>query len=94
MSKKLVAYFSASGVTASLAKSLAEATGADLYEIRPEAPYTKPDLDWTDKQSRSTIEMNDPAFRPAIADKDADIAALRFACGGVERGQGTQRQTV
>ena len=74
MSKKLVAYFSASGVTANLAKSLAEAAGADLYEIRPEAPYTKADLDWTDKKSRSTIEMNDHAFRPAIADKDANIA--------------------
>ena len=75
MSKKLVAYFSASGVTASLAKSIAEAAGADLYEIRPEAPYTKADLDWADKNSRSTIEMNDQAFRPAIADQDADIAA-------------------
>ena len=75
MSKKLVAYFSASGVTANLAKSLAEAAGADIYEIRPEAPYTKADLDWTDKKSRSTIEMNDHAFRPAIADKDANIAA-------------------
>lgn len=75
MSKKLVAYFSASGVTANLAKSLAEAAGADLYEIRPETPYTKADLDWTDKKSRSTIEMNDQAFRPAIADKDANIAS-------------------
>ena len=75
MSKKLVAYFSASGVTASLAKSLAEAAGAGLYEIRPEAPYTKADLDWTDKKSRSTIEMNDQTFRPAIADKDANIAS-------------------
>lgn len=75
MSKKLVAYFSASGVTASLANSLAEAAGADLYEIRPEVPYTKADLDWMDKKSRSTMEMHDQAFRPAIADMDANIAA-------------------
>ena len=75
MSKKLVAYFSVSGVTAALAKTLAEAAGADLYEIKPEAPYTKEDLDWNDKQSRSTIEMQDPSSRPAIADKDANIAA-------------------
>jgi flavodoxin len=74
MSNKLVAYFSASGVTAGLAKTLAEETGADLYEIKPEVPYTKADLDWTDKKSRSTIEMQDPSFRPAIADKDANIA--------------------
>ena len=69
MSRKLVAYFSASGVTAKVAETLSEAIGADLYEIEPEVPYTKEDLDWTDKQSRSTIEMNDPASRPAIAGK-------------------------
>lgn len=69
MSRKLVAYFSASGVTAKVAESLSEAIGADLYEIEPEVPYTKEDLDWMDKQSRSTIEMNDPASRPAIAGK-------------------------
>jgi flavodoxin len=74
MSKTLVAYFSASGVTAALAKTLAEAAGSDLYEIKPEVPYTKADLDWTDKKSRSTIEMQDSSFRPAIADKDANIA--------------------
>lgn len=66
MSRKLVAYFSASGVTAKVAESLSEAIGADLYEIEPEVPYTKADLDWMDKQSRSTLEMNDPASRPAI----------------------------
>lgn len=66
MSRKLVAYFSASGVTAKLAESLSEAIGADLYEIEPKIPYTKADLDWMDKQSRSTIEMNDPSSRPAI----------------------------
>ena len=66
MSKKLVAYFSASGVTAKAAKNLAAAVGADLYEIKPAVPYTPADLDWTDKHSRSTVEMNDPASRPAI----------------------------
>ncbi len=73
MSKKLVAYFSASGVTAKAAETLADAIGANIYEIKPETPYSKADLDWTDKTSRSTIEMNDKAFRPAIADKDAHI---------------------
>lgn len=73
MSKKLVAYFSASGVTAKVAETLADAIGANIYEIRPEVPYTQADLDWTDKTSRSTIEMNDKAFRPAVADKDAHI---------------------
>lgn len=73
MSKKLVAYFSASGVTAKVAETLADAIGANIYEIKPEVPYTKVDLDWTDKTSRSTIEMNDKTFRPAIADKDAQI---------------------
>lgn len=66
MSRKLVAYFSASGVTAKVAESLSEAIGADLYEIEPKVPYTKADLNWMDKQSRSTLEMNDPASRPAI----------------------------
>lgn len=69
MSRKLVAYFSASGVTAKLAESLSEAIGADLYEIEPKIPYTKADLDWMDKQSRSTIEMNDPSSRPAIKEE-------------------------
>ena len=73
MSKKLVAYFSASGKTAKVADMLADAVGADIYEIRPEVPYTKADLNWMDKKSRSTIEMNDKAFRPAIADNDAKI---------------------
>ena len=70
MSKKmLVAYFSASGVTAKAAWKLSEATGADLYEIKPEVPYSSADLDWTNKKSRSSVEMNDPAFRPVIAGK-------------------------
>ena len=67
MSKILVAYFSASGVTAQAAKEIAQAVGADLYEIRPVEPYTDADLNWMDKKSRSTLEMNDPACRPAIA---------------------------
>ena len=65
--KILVAYFSCGGVTASAAKVLAEAAGADLYEIAPEVPYTGADLDWTNKKSRSTVEMNDPDFLPPIA---------------------------
>ena len=73
MSRNLVAYFSASGVTAKVAETLADAIGANIYEIKPEIPYSKADLDWTDKTSRSTIEMNDKAFRPAIADKDARV---------------------
>ena len=67
MSRKLVAYFSASGVTAKVAETLSEAIGADLYEIEPAVPYTEKDLNWMDKKSRSTIEMNDQASRPAIA---------------------------
>lgn len=74
MSKKiLVAYFSASGVTAKVAKALAEAAGADLYEIKPEKPYTREDLNWNNKNSRSSVEMNDKASRPAIEGKVADM---------------------
>ena len=69
MSKVLVAYFSAGGVTAKLAKRLAEAIGADLHEIQPEVPYTNADLDWMNKKSRSSVEMNDKSFRPAVANK-------------------------
>jgi flavodoxin len=74
MSKKLVAYFSASGVTAKAAKNLAEAAGADLFEIKPEVPYTQADLDWHDKNSRSSVEMRDSKSRPQIAAGDARIA--------------------
>lgn len=74
MSKKLVAYFSATGTTAKVAEMLADAIGANLYEIEPEVPYTQADLNWRDSKSRSSIEMNDKAFRPAILDKDANIA--------------------
>lgn len=69
----LVAYFSASGVTAKLAEKLAEAIGADLFEIKPEIPYTQADLDWTDKKSRSSVEMNDLNSRPAIANKFSNM---------------------
>ncbi len=72
--KTLVAYFSASGVTAKAAKLLAQAADADLFEIVPETPYTKADLNWLNKRSRSTVEMKDRACRPAIASKVADMA--------------------
>lgn len=71
--KTLVAYFSASGVTKGVAVQLAELTGGTLHEIKPEQPYTDADLDWTDKQSRSTIEMKDKNSRPAITDKLQDM---------------------
>ena len=74
MSKKLVAYFSASGVTGRVARTLAEAANADLYEIKPQVPYTTADLNWMDKESRSTIEMQDKTSRPAMADHDAPVA--------------------
>lgn len=73
MSKTLVAYFSASGTTAKIAKEVAAAAKADLYEIKPAVPYTKADLNWMDKTSRSSVEMGDKTFRPAIADTDAAI---------------------
>ena len=73
MDKTLVAYFSASGVTAKVADKLADALGADIYEIRPEVAYTKADLNWMDKKSRSSIEMNDKTIRPAIVDQNARI---------------------
>ena len=69
MTKALVAYFSASGVTAKVAGNLANAIGADLYEISPAIPYTKADLNWMDKKSRSTVEMEDRSSRPAIGTK-------------------------
>ena len=69
MSKKLVAYFSASGVTRSVAQCLAKEVGADLFEIKPAVPYTDAHLDWTNKQSRSSVEMSDPASCPEIAQR-------------------------
>ena len=73
MSKALVAYFSASGVTKRAAENLAKAAGADLFEIVPEKIYTSADLNWQDKQSRSSVEMNDRNSRPAISSRIEDI---------------------
>ena len=73
MSKALVAYFSAGGTTAALSEKLAEAAGADLYEIAPEVPYTKADLNWMDKKSRSTLEMKDRSARPAIEGRSENM---------------------
>lgn len=73
--KTLTAYFSASGVTAKAASSLAAAIGADLYEIKPAVPYTAKDLNWQDKHSRSSTEMNDPSARPEVADGNLDLTA-------------------
>lgn len=75
MSKTLIAYFSVSGVTAKAAAILANAVAGDLYEIKPEIPYTPEDLNWQDKNSRSSLEMKDPISRPKLADRDANIAA-------------------
>lgn len=74
MNKNLVAYFSASGETAKLAKTIANVTGGDLFEIQPAQRYTAADLDWTDKKSRSTVEMNDAKSRPAITGRVEDMA--------------------
>lgn len=73
MAKVLVAYFSASGVTKKLAERLATAIHADLHEIKPEVPYTEVDLNWMDKKSRSSVEMADKSFRPAVANKVENI---------------------
>ena len=75
MRKTLVAYFSASGTTAGVAKDLANAIHADLYEIRPAVPYTQADLNWMDKKSRSSVEMTDKSSRPRLSDTDANIGA-------------------
>ena len=75
MSKKLVAYFSASGITRNVAKMVAEAAGADLYEITPKEAYTKADLNWMDKKSRSSVEMNDKTFRPEIVKEDLNLSS-------------------
>ena len=72
--KALVTYFSASGVTAKLARRLSDAINAPLYEIKPAVPYTEADLDWRNEQSRSTIEMQDKNCRPALADTNAPVA--------------------
>lgn len=75
MSKVLIAYFSASGVTKKLAETLSEATGGDLFEIVPEQPYTKADLNWMNPKSRSSVEMKDRSSRPAISSKVEDISS-------------------
>ena len=103
MSRKLVAYFSASGVTAKVAETLAEAIGADIYEIEPAVPYSKADLDWTNQKSRSSVEMSDPTSRPAIAGKrdnmdDYDTIFIgfpiwRFGCGSCAGGSETAAWT-
>lgn len=74
MSKILVVYFSASGVTAGAAKNLAKAVDADLYEIKPAVPYTPADLNWNDRKSRSSEERNDKSSRPELKDHDAPVA--------------------
>ena len=74
MSKTLVAYFSASGVTKKVAENLAQAADADLFEIVPEQIYTSADLNWQDKNSRSSVEMNDRSSRPAISSKVDDMS--------------------
>lgn len=73
MSKRLVAYFSASGTTRKIAEMIAQAAEADLYEIMPKQPYTKDDLNWMDKKSRSSVEMGDKKFRPEISDTDVKV---------------------
>ena len=74
MGKTLMAYFSASGVTRKLAEKVAKAAGADLFEIRPEVPYTGADLNWMNRKSRSSVEMQDPSSRVAIAEKVEDMS--------------------
>lgn len=76
MAQTVVAYFSASGVTARKAAEIAEATGAELYEIRPASPYTSADLNWQNKNSRSSVEMDDPASRPALAEDAPDFSGV------------------
>lgn len=75
MKKRLVAYFSASGTTKKTAEMLAEAAKADLHEITPKVPYTRADLDWMNKKSRSSVEMKDKKIRPEITEENLDISA-------------------
>ena len=78
MSEILVAYFSATRTTAKLAKKIANVVGGDLHEICPEIPYTSADLDWMNKNSRSSVEMNDKSFRPKVANKLEDIENIKI----------------
>ena len=73
MKKTLVAFFSASGVTKAISEQLADVLNADIYEIKPKIPYTNADLNWMNKNSRSSVEMSDKTFRPELADKNANI---------------------
>ena len=73
MGKRLVAYFSASGTTKKAAEMIASAADADMYEIMPKQPYTKADLNWMDKKSRTSVEMSDKKFRPEISDTDVPV---------------------
>ena len=82
MSKTLVAYFSASGRTAKVAEKLAAELGADIYEIKPEVKYTKADLNWMNKKSRSSVEMNNKSIRPAIITGDVDVSGYDTVCLG------------
>ena len=75
MKKRLVAYFSASGVTKKVAEMVAKAADCDLYEITPKVPYTTADLNWMDKKSRSSVEMSDKTIRPEIAGAELDVSA-------------------
>lgn len=75
MKKRLVAYFSASGVTKKVAEMVAKAADCDLYEITPRVPYTTADLNWMDKKSRSSVEMSDKSIRPEIAGAELDVSA-------------------
>lgn len=88
MSKILVAYFSASGVTKNAAEKLAKAANADLFEIKPVRPYTDADLDWTDKKSRSTVEMNDLSSHPKLQ-ISAKLWEVTTSCSSVFRYGGT-----
>ena len=94
MSKTLVAYFSPTGTTARAARNLARLLGADVYEIRPAEPYTGADLNWTNKHSRSTLEMQDASSRPQLADHEADIAAYDRAFLGFPIWWGTAPRIV
>ena len=75
MSKKLVAFFSASGTTKKVAQMIAEEAKADLFEIEPKIPYTKADLDWMNKKFRSSVEMSDKKYRPEIMEKEIDMSS-------------------
>ena len=94
MGKTLVAYFSVSGVTARAAKAIAEALGADLFEIAPAEPYTAADLDWTNKRSRSSIEMDDPTCRPALAGRVEDMDAYDMVLVGFPIWWGVEPRAV